>query len=273
MSKSSSYQTRHFTQDAQRRKEYWETGIGLNKVDNLQPSEYLIELARRHIDGEVTNDEIEPLLYAYYTRCPSDTYECDIVTKRIVDLLEQNRFVLSPQILESIHKYLFIDILDMKIAGNFRDYNIIKPESILGGATVSYGSSIMILDLLEYDFEREKTYHYSNLTVEKDLNHFSDFISQIWQIHPFGEGNTRTIAIFMTLYLKSLGYDVDYNVFKESSAYFRGALVRANYRNVKRQIDMDDRYLHRFMENLLRRKDHVLCIRDLIIGYLSRSCK
>ena len=269
MSELSGYQIKHYTQDAQKRKEYWETGIGLNKVDNLTPSEYLLDIARKHIEGEVPNDELEPMLHAYYDKCSpdmSDSFECDIVTKRIVDLLDQKSFTFSPQTLKSIHKYLFTDVLEKKVVGKFRDYNITKAEPLLDGDTVNYGNWMMIQDLYEYDFETEKAYHYSYPITEKELEHFADFISRIWQVHPFGEGNTRTTAVFTELYLNDMGYDVDNEMFKENAVYFRGALVRANYRNVKRHIDIDNSYLNRFFENLLMKKNNVLSMHDLQIA-------
>ena len=73
----------------------------------------------------------------------------------------------------------------------------------------------------------------------------------MWQIHAFGEGNTRTTAVFTIQYLRSLGFDVDNDQFARHSWYFRNALVRANYHNIAKGIDYSPIYLERFFRNLL----------------------
>lgn len=261
----SSYKIKNATKDAEKRKEYWSTGIGLNRVDGLSPSGYLLALAKKNIEGEVGTEEIQGLLAAHYEQNEKnmDSYECDIVSTRIVELLDQGSFTFSPQMLKSIHKYLFNGIFSDDIVGRFRDYNISKEEVILNGDTVNYANWNMIEDLYNYDFEQERSYRYSYPVDAKQISHLSDFVSRIWQVHPFGEGNTRTTAVFTELYLKSMGFDLNNDMFKQHSSYFRGALVRSNYRNIKTNVDLNYEYLHKFFSNLLSQTDYKLDEKEL----------
>ena len=109
----------------------------------------------------------------------------------------------------------------------------------------------MIRQTLDYDFGQEKAFDYSKLSKEETVKHLTRFIANIWQIHPFGEGNTRTTAVFTIKYLKSLGFDVNNEPFEKNSWYFRNALVRANYTNMNKGIYMNTEYLERFFRNLL----------------------
>lgn len=248
----SSYKIKNATKDAEKRKEYWNTGIGLNQVDGLEPSQYLIDLAEKNIEGVIETKEVKELLASHYDQNKTNShYECDLVSTRIVELLEQDSFTFSPQTLKCIHKYLFDGIFEDRIVGKFRDYNISKEEEILNGNTVNYGNWNMINDLYAYDFEQEKGYRYTSPIDKKQIEHLADFVSRIWQVHPFGEGNTRTTAVFTELYLRSMGFDINNEMFKNHSTYFRGALVRSNYRNVKDNVDVTYEYLHKFFSNLL----------------------
>lgn len=248
----STYQIKNATPDSKKRKEYWNTGIGLNKVDNLEPSDYLISLAKENIEGNIDTEEVEALLNTHYEgQAENEHYECDMVSTRIVELLDQGSFTFSPQMLKSIHKYLFHGIYPDEIVGEFRNYNITKRESVLKGDTVIYGNWNMIKDLYEYDFGQERLYRYTYPMTESQIEHLSDFVSRIWQVHPFGEGNTRTTAVFTELYLRSMGFDVNNDMFKHHANFFRAALVRSNYRNVKTGIDVTYKYLNRFFSNLL----------------------
>ncbi len=255
-----SYQVKNDTRDAAVRKEYWNAAIGMNQVDDLKPSEYLINLAKNNIEGTLQTKEVESLIKTYHAenRETEEHYECDLVSTRIVQLLDQGSFTFSPQMLKSIHKYLFTDIFPDEIVGIFRNYNITKSEPILNGDTVIYGNWNMIGDLYEYDFSQEKAYRYKYPIDQKQIEHLSDFVSRIWQVHPFGEGNTRTTAVFTELYLRSMGFDVNNDMFKEHSVYFRGALVRSNYRNVKTNVDITYEYLNRFFSNLLAGTSYIL---------------
>lgn len=248
--------------DSEKKQEYWNTGIGLNKVDNLEPSEYLIELSKKNINGELRYYEVESLLKTYYeTKDSSDINikkekECDLVSLRIAQLLEDKSFGFSPITLKNIHKYLFKDIYDF--AGDYRKYNITKQESILNGDTVIYVDFNNIEDYFAYDFKEEKEFDYSKLNKEELIKHIAKFTSSIWQVHPFGEGNTRTTAVFIEKYLNNMGFNINNDMFKEFSLYFRNALVRSNYGNIPRGIYPTNDYLINFFENLLQGKNNEL---------------
>lgn len=270
MSEKENYIVENETTDRDKKQEYWDTGIGLNKVDNLEPSKYLLDLSKKNIDGEIKYSEAENLIKKYYeTQNTSNTNvqrekECDLVSLRIAQLLENKTFVFSPITLKNIHKYLFKDIYDF--AGDYRNYNITKKEDVLNGDTVKYANYQDIESYFEYDFNEEKEFNYSKLNNEEIIKHITKFTSSIWQVHPFGEGNTRTTAVFIEKYLNNMGFNVNNDLFKEKSLYFRNALVRSNYADIPNGIYPTFEYLIMFFENLLQNKNNKLENKDLYIN-------
>ncbi len=239
-----------------REKSYaWQTAIGLQEVDGLKPSDYLIETARRHIEGDVTMDEVKRLIDKYYSskevraKQDNETEEADRVSANIAELLSERTFLFSVEGLISIHRRIFNGVF--KYAGQIRNYNITKNEWVLNGDTVLYVSAPDIRRAVEYDLEMERAHDYANVDMDNFIKHISKFVSALWQIHPFGEGNTRTVAVFTIMYLRSLGFDVENDLFAVHSWYFRNALVRANYQNLKKGIAADMRFLELFFRNLL----------------------
>ena len=231
----------------------WSAAIGLQDVDGLKTSEYLYATARKNIDGEITIDEAGKLIDSYYEsrqgRTEHGTEEADKVAQRIAKLLSDKAFVFSPAQYISIHRELFKGIYSH--AGKIRDYNITKKEWVLDGDTVSYGHALDLKETLEYDFSQEMNFRYNGLTMTEVIHHLSVFISRLWQIHVFGEGNTRTTAVFFIKYLRQLGFEADNDIFAEHSWYFRNALVRANYSNIKKGIYETTEFLELFLQNLL----------------------
>ncbi|MGL5191869.1 MAG: Fic family protein [Cetobacterium sp.] len=247
----------------EKRIENWEVGIGLNEVDGLTPSSYLIQLTKESIEGKKTFDEIEKDLKNYYSKQDKNSInysemECDIVSTRIAKLLEDRAFVFSPIQLKSIHRKLFSELLlderDNSI-GEYRKYNISKKEPVLNGDTVIYGEYTTIDEFLKYDFENESSKNYSEMSLDKQIKSLARFTSAIWQIHPFIEGNTRTVAVFIQKYLLSMGYIVNNDLFRENSMYFRNSLVASNYSNIPKKISPNFTYLEEFFLKLLYSKD------------------
>lgn len=247
----------------EKRIENWEVGIGLNEVDGLTPSSYLIQLTKESIEGKKTFDEIEKDLKNYYNKQDKNSInysemECDLVSTRIAKLLEDRAFVFSPIQLKSIHRKLFSELLlderDNSI-GEYRKYNISKKEPILNGDTVIYGEYTTIDEFLKYDFENESSKNYSQMSLDKQIKSLARFTSAIWQIHPFIEGNTRTVAVFIQKYLLSMGYLVNNDLFRENSVYFRNSLVASNYSNIPKKISPDFTYLEEFFLKLLYSKE------------------
>jgi fido (protein-threonine AMPylation protein) len=247
----------------------WRTAIGLQQVDGLTPSEYLIETAKQNIEGEITIYEVQERLGAYYkakpVQTPDDrTEEADKVSARIAEILSEKTFSFSPAEYITIHKRLFTGIY--KFAGKIRDYNISKAEWALGGETVYYASADSIRATLNYDFEREKAFQYKGLGKELIVEHITKFVSGLWQIHAFGEGNTRTTAVFTIKYLRTLGFAVTNDLFADHSWYFRNALVRANYNDYKNNIYSTLEFLGRFFGNLLLGESNPLKNRELRVS-------
>lgn len=252
------------------RAENWQVAIGLQAVDGLKPSAYLVETAREHIEGRIDISEAQRRIRSYYDAREGreeieGEEEADIVSSRIAELLGERSFTLSPAELCDIHRRLFDQVLPR--AGKYRTYNITKKEWALKGDTVYYATSGTIADTLRYDFEQERAFSYAGLSDGEVVSHFARFISGVWQIHPFSEGNTRTTAVFAIKYLRTMGYEVNNEPFRVHSWYFRNALVRANYENVAQRIAPTMRYLELFLENLLYGANHELKNRHLHLDW------
>ena len=255
----------------------WSTAIGLQAVDGLKPSKYLIDTAIQNIEGNITIKEAQGLIDSYYEERlvhfsdDDRTEEADKVSSRIVEILSETAFSFSPNEYISIHRKLFQGIY--KHAGKIRDYNITKKEWVLDGATVMYGSASELRATLEYDFSQEKDFSYKGLSMDEIIHHLAVFISRLWQIHIFGEGNTRTTAVFFIKYLRTLGFSATNDIFAENAWYFRNALVRANYTNLQKGIYETTEYLEVFLRNLLLNEKNELHNRNLHISGLLNGGK
>ena len=251
------------------RAENWKTAIGLQAVDGLQPSAYLIDVAKRNIEGEITLDETRKLIDSYYqsktVRTPKDEdeEEADKVSANIAKILASKTFAFNTNGYVSLHRRIFEGVF--KHAGEIRQYDISKKEWVLEGDSVNYLNWEDLRRALDWDIEQEKNFSYKGLTDDEKIEHIAKFVSGIWQIHAFREGNTRATAIFTIQYLRSLGYKVNNEMFAKHSWYFRNALVRANYRNIQKGIDYSPIYLVRFFRNLLLKDSWVLKNRYLYI--------
>ena len=248
----------------------WRTGIGLQAVDGLKTSDYLLHTAVRNIEGEISFQEAPALLQSYYEEHPPRNFEdrpeeADKVSVRIAELLSEKAFCFTPQEYISIHRRLFAGIYSH--AGRLRDYNITKQEWVLDGASVLYGSATELRATLDYDFSEERNFSYKGLSMDEMIHHLAVFLSRLWQIHIFGEGNTRVTAVFFIKYLRSLGFEAANDVFAENAWYFRNALVRANYNDLKKGIYETTAFLELFLRNLLLNEHHPLRNRTLHISW------
>ncbi len=241
---------------AQREAAYaWSTAIGLQAVDGLTTSEYLNDLARRNIEGELTMDQVDTLLDSYYESKAAreahddDKNEADKASRNIKKILSVKTVDFTANGFISLHRRIFEGVF--KHAGQLRDYDITKKEWVLEGDTVNYLNWEDLRRALDYDIKQEREFSYKGLTQDNLITHIASFVSGLWQIHAFGEGNTRTTAVFTIQYLRSIGFDVENDLFAKHSWYFRNALVRANYKNAVKGIDYSPIYLERFFRNLL----------------------
>ena len=247
----------------------WSTAIGLQAVDGLRPSKYLMDTAVQNIEGNITMKEAQQLIDSYYEEksnyLPDDerTEEADKVSSRIAEILSEAAFSFSPNEYISIHRRLFQGIYDY--AGMIRDYNITKKEWVLDGETVIYGTASELRATLEYDFSQERNFSYKGLSMDEIIHHLAVFVSRLWQIHIFGEGNTRTTAVFFIKYLRKLGFAVTNDIFAENAWYFRNSLVRANYTNLQKGVHETTEYLELFLRNLLLNEGNELLNRNLHI--------
>ena len=247
----------------------WKTAIGLQAVDGLQPSAYLIDVAKRNIEGEISIEETRKLIDSYYqsktARTPKEEEEeeADKVSTNIAKILSTKTFAFNTNGYVSLHRRIFEGVF--KHAGEIRQYDIAKREWVLEGDTVNYLNWEDLRRALDWDIMQEKNFQYKGLSDDEKIEHIAEFVSGIWQIHAFREGNTRTTAVFTIQYLRSMGYKVNNEMFAKHSWYFRNALVRANYRNVQKDIEYSPIYLVRFFRNLLLGEEWVLKNRYLHI--------
>lgn len=254
----------------------WETAIGLQEVDGLKPSKYLIDTAKEHIEGKLNINEVEERINQYYKVLDNrkleeieNSEEADKVAVRITEILSDKSFNFNPTELFSIHQRLFSGVY--KHAGKIRDYNFTKDEWVLNDDTVTYASYGTIKEALEYDFEQERNFSYKDLSLSESIKHLCRFTSNIWQVHPFCEGNTRTTAVFIIKYLRTFGFSINDEVFAEHSWYFRNSLVRANYKNFEKNIFEDISYLEKFFYNLLSNSNYELKNRYTHIDYVQSA--
>ncbi len=251
------------------RAEAWRVAIGLQAVDGLQTSEYLQETACRNIEGEISIDEARELVNQYYVTKTSrdeddaNKEEADKVSSNISKLLQTDAFSFSVAGLASIHRSIFQGVF--KHAGRFRDYDISKKEWVLRGESVIYGCLRDLSETIAYEIEQEQKFDYSPLSKEQMVEHLAKFTSGLWQIHPFCEGNTRTTAIFIIKYLRSVGLSINNESFERHSWYFRNALVRDNYRNLVKKVYHEPVFLQRFFRNLLLGENNILKNSDMVI--------
>lgn len=256
--------------DKREKATYWRVAIGLQDVDGLKVSDYLKQTAVRHIEGDISIDEVREELRNYYNSKTAhdnddeDAAEADKVSANIAKLLSEKSFSLAPYELLNIHRRIFEGVF--KHAGEIRTYDITKKEWVLRGDTVTYGRAEDIMMAIKYDIEEEREFNYSGLTPAEILDHLATFTSLLWQNHPFREGNTRTTAVFLIKYLCSCGFDVNNDLFEENSWYFRNALVRANYNNPMKGGARDKSFLIKFLQNLLMGEHHELKNRAMLIG-------
>lgn len=260
------------SEPSKREKGYaWYTAIGLQNVDGLKPSAYLLDTAKRNIEGEISIEQAQTLLNSYYqenpVKCVQDrTEEADKVSVRIAKLLSEQAFSFTTSEYISIHKQLFTGLYDH--AGQIRTYNITKKEWVLNGNTVIYGTASELKNTITYDLTEEKKFSYQGLSTNDILHHLAVFVAGLWQIHAFAEGNTRTTAVFFIKYLRTLGYDVTNDIFAKHAWYFRNALVRANYNDLKDGIHATTEFLELFLRNLLLKEQNPLSNRIMHISHV-----
>ena len=252
------------------RAEAWATAIGLQKVDGLTPSQFLFDTAKDHIEGRITQNQARRRIRDYYVtkgevgKLDPEKEEADKVSERIVAVLNDGGFAFTPEYFISIHAKLFKDVLPS--AGKIRSVNIRKREWVLKDESVTYGDAASIRQSLVRDFIDEREFDYGGKSPRNIIPHFARFIAQIWQVHPFSEGNTRTTAVFTIKYLRSLGFAVDNDAFRDNAWYFRNALVRANFADYAHDVKREWGYLEAFFRNLLLDERNELKSRYLLIG-------
>ncbi len=256
--------------DTQAKASNWQTAIGLQAVDGLQPSDYLLKAAKQHIEGDIDIDQVQLLLKTYYqnqttrTAGNDEKEEADLTSVNIAKILSRKTLAFNTNGYIAVHRQIFDGVF--KHAGQLRTYDITKKEWVLRGDTVNYLNFEDLRRAIDYDIEQEKQFDYKGLTMVEVVEHIARFVSGLWQIHAFREGNTRTTAVFAIQYLRSIGFEINNELFARHSWYFRNALVRANYRNIQLGINYDFSFLIKFFRNLLMGENHELRNRFMVIN-------
>ena len=247
-----------------------ETGIGLQDVDHLKNSSYFLQESEKYLKGEISLDELDNIVNSYYENKPAvgdRSEEADKISIRIARIISEDYFTFTVGQLLSIHRTLFEGVLQHP--GQLRTYNFSKKEWVLDGESIVYGDYRELEAILQYDFDIEKRFDYSKLSMDEIIEHLAIFIANLWQIHAFEEGNTRTTAVFIIKYLRSLGFDATNDTFAKNAWYFRNSLVRANYANLQKGIYEDRTYLVKFLRNLLLNENNNLENKELHVVPLS----
>lgn len=230
----------------------WDIGFGLQAADGLTPSDYAIEQSKEQISGKASYAEVEHRLREYHSADSEEAehFEADIVSTRISSLLQTESFAFAPPMLRQIHRHLFDGVFENDWVGQWRQVNLTKKEPVLQGDSVSYAPFHLIGEMLDYDFGQEKGRQakYPQTGRRGIASSAFGFISGVWQIHPFREGNTRTTAVFAILYLRQLGFIIGNEPFASNAQYFRDALVLDNTFDPDFK---DPAPLRRFMEKAL----------------------
>jgi fido (protein-threonine AMPylation protein) len=235
--------------------EAWQTAIGLQAADRLSTSDYLRQTAQKHIDGKIDIGQVNELITRYYLEMnaqdasDSETEDADKVAVNIVRILLSEKLDLSIEGLSTLHRSIFDGVYEN--AGTPRTTEMSKREWVLGGDSISFTEAEQLLPSLEYCISKEKYFSYDGISTDSLISHLSEFISEIWHLCPFGEGNSRFTTLFTILYLNYLGINFKFDTFKNDSWYFHNALVRAKYRDLVKNINYETIYLERFFRNLL----------------------
>lgn len=248
----------------------WGTAIGLQAIDDLQPSDDLVDLAMQSVEGELLLRECSERLerrYAYRARLSEEGMrieEADRVSARMAMLLCEPVCDLTASALVDIHRRLFTGIHEN--AGRYRTEIVARAEEILDGASVTYAGASGLAAVLDDVLAREAAWSYAGLAEDEIILHLSQFAATLFRVHPFDHGNVRTMAVFLLRYLRSLGYREMADTFAEGAVYFRGALVCAAYTSLPDGVTETPVYLARFLENLLLGQEHALDEEDLLLA-------
>ena len=233
----------------------WQTAIGIQAADGLRTSEYLWQLSKKNISGKIDLNEVEEQVTSYYFERNANDIgdpekeEADKVAINTVRILLSETFDFSAVGLATLHRNIFHGVFEN--AGEQREIDVSKREWVLGGDIVSFTNPESLQDALEECLEEEKGFRYNSSSTDTLISHIAAFIAKLWHICPFEQGNTRFTAVFTLLYLRHLGISYKINTFENDSWYFHNALVRANYRNIEKNIGYEPIYLERFFRNLL----------------------
>lgn len=259
---------------------FWKSAIAFQAIEGLETSDDLMDIARQNIAGEISARKAVNL-----AKKIDNENHANLVAARMFEILSQtpqaagllNEFspqnakvqknaheFLSQETLQNIHHKLFDGILEN--AGEYRKKNIAKREWALDGELLVYPEAKNIASSLKKIFVQEKKFSFDNLKKPEIAEHIANFISELWQIHPFEKYNTQTVAIFLIKYLEYFGFDSSNETLARKPVYFRNSLVRSAYSDGKK-IKADKIYFERLLQNLLCGAKNKLNYKTIHIKY------
>jgi cell filamentation protein len=153
--------------------------------------------------------------------------EAEYASLRLAQIAETPLIgVYDAEHIRKMHEFIFQDIFDW--AGTYRTIDIIKHEPVLGGLSIEYAEYDKIDTALDNEIQNMKAIQWLEYSIDEQAYLFSLHLSRIWRVHPFREGNTRTITHFCCQYADSIGMNIDRSIFENNARYFRSALVAAS---------------------------------------------
>ena len=155
-----------------------------------------------------------------------DLVEAEQSRANMMLLYERGFSDFTPAGLCEIHRFLFGDIYDW--AGKYRIINIEKREKLLAGRSVWYSNDEDIPLDLENAFQELLSQDWPQFSRQDFVRHLTACFPKIWQVHPFREGNTRTLVMLMTFFVEHHGFYMDQELLAASSGYVRDSLVMAS---------------------------------------------
>ena len=247
---------------ARHRASAWSTAVGFHDITRTSVSGFLLEGARRNIEGSLGFPELEAEVGAFHRESGNETCAReDLLTLRCAEELLKEEFSLTPEVLLGIHRGIFRGLSPE--AGKYRTEDFSRKEWVLSDGVVKYGYTEGLPGYLSYDFSVEREVDYGQFTEDQIIRHVAYFIANLWQLHAFREGNTTVCTVFLIRYLKALSLYRDSDLFYRKSWYYRNALVRANYSDRRIAIFPSTEFLEMFLRSMICGEKQELRNRDM----------
>ena len=133
--------------------------------------------------------------------------EKDIAFIKLIDINEFSKNECNGDLLKKIHSHIFEDIYDW--AGEYRTVPIYKEEVVLPGLSLEYEQPNKIEEELNKALQEMNSLDWNNKKIDELSLQLTKSLAKIWRIHPFRDGNTRTVVTFANIFSKIKGFNLD----------------------------------------------------------------